>query len=100
MSFEGFEFGYPWVLLGLLFLPLAAWLLGRHGPLPSVTVPSLENLKGLGAAPRKHSGSWRWVLPLAILALLCLALARPRLPRGDLRDPTKGIDIMLTLDFS
>jgi Ca-activated chloride channel family protein len=31
---------------------------------------------------------------------MCIAMARPRLPRGDLPDPTKGIDIMLTLDFS
>jgi Ca-activated chloride channel homolog len=29
-----------------------------------------------------------------------VALARPRVPRGDLPDPTKGIDIMLALDYS
>jgi Ca-activated chloride channel family protein len=42
----------------------------------------------------------RLALPIVVLALLCVAMARPRLPRGDLPDPTKGIDIMLTLDFS
>jgi Ca-activated chloride channel family protein len=34
------------------------------------------------------------------LALLIVGLARPRMPRGDLPDPSKGIDIMLALDFS
>ena len=31
---------------------------------------------------------------------MVVALARPRVPRGDLPDPTKGIDILLTLDYS
>jgi Ca-activated chloride channel family protein len=37
---------------------------------------------------------------LSALGLLILALARPRVPLGDLPDPSKGIDIMLALDFS
>ncbi len=98
--FDQLQFANPWALLALLLLPVIAWWLGKRGPLPSITVPSLAALKGLGRVPRRHAGSWRWVLPLTILTLLCLALARPRLPRGDLPDPTKGIDIMLTLDFS
>ena len=96
----GFEFAWPWVLLALLLLPWLAWRLGQTGPLPSITLPSLQPLRALGTAPRRHSGRWRWVLPLFALALLIVALARPRVPRGDLPDPTKGIDIMLTLDFS
>lgn len=94
------EFAYAWALLLLLLVPLIAWWLGRPGPLPSVTLPSLRPLRGLGLPPRGHKGKWRWVLPLAALTLLILAVARPRVPRGDLPDPTKGIDIMLTLDFS
>lgn len=98
--FDQLQFAHPPLLAMLLLLPLAAWWLGKRGPLPSITVPSLAALKGLGKIPRKHAGWWRWALALAVLALCCLALARPRLPRGDLPDPTKGIDIMLTLDFS
>jgi Ca-activated chloride channel family protein len=94
------EFAYPWVLLLLLLVPIIAWWLGRPGALPSVTLPSLRPLRGLGLPPRGHKGNWRWILPLAALTLLILAVARPRVPRGDLPDPTKGIDIMLTLDFS
>ena len=98
--FDGFEFAHPWALLTLLLVPLTAWWLGKRGQLPSITVPSLGALRGLGQTPRRHAGASRAALPLLVLALLCLAMARPRLPRGDLPDPTKGIDIMLTLDFS
>ena len=99
-SWQGFEFAYPWLLLALLVVPFIAWWLGRTGPLPSVIVPSLRALRGLGTVPRRHKGRWRWTTLLLTLVLMILALARPRLPRGDLPDPTKGIDIMLTLDYS
>ena len=99
-SWQGFEFAYPWLLIALLLLPVVAWWLGRTGPLPSVTVPSLRLLRGLGTTPRRHRGRWRWTTLLLALGLLIVALARPRVSRGDLPDPTKGIDIMLTLDYS
>ena len=59
------EFAYPWVLLLLLLVPIIAWWLGRPGALPSVTLPSLRPLRGLGLPPRGHTGNWRWILPLA-----------------------------------
>jgi Ca-activated chloride channel family protein len=98
--FSEFQFAHPWALASLMLLPVVAWWIGRRGQLPSITVPSLGALRGLGRTPRKHYGMWRLALPLAVLALMCIAMARPRLPRGDVPDPTKGIDIMLTLDFS
>ncbi len=99
-ALQGLEFGHPWALLGLIALPAIAWALGRRGPLPSVVLPSLKPLAGLGRSPRKHAGRFRLAMPMAIVALVCVAMARPRVPRGDVPDPTKGIDIMLTLDFS
>ena len=99
-SWQGFEFAYPWVLLALLLLPVIAWWLGRTGPLPSIVVPTLKPLRALGTTPRRHRGRWRWALIIFALGLLFFALARPRVPRGDLPDPTKGIDIMLALDYS
>ena len=99
-NLTGFEFQYPWVLLLLLLLPLLAWWAGRRGPLPSVPVPTLRGVRHLGSVPRRHSGAWRWFGLLLPLVLLILAMARPRVPRGDVPDPSKGIDIMLTLDFS
>ena len=97
---EGFQFAWPWLLLALLLVPVLAWRFGRSGPMPSIAVPSLAPLRGLGRNPRRQAGRWRWVMPLLALALMVVALARPRVPRGDLPDPTKGIDILLTLDYS
>ena len=101
MSLPGnVAFLYPWVLLGLLALPALAWWFGRRRPVPSSTVPTLVGLGPLPPGPRRQRGAARWVLALLPLALILIALARPRIPRGESPDPSKGIDIMLTLDFS
>ena len=96
----GFEFEYPWVLLLWLVLPWLAWRLGRPGPIPTVPVPTLRGLEGLGRRPRRHAGRVRFAAGLVPLALAIAALARPRIPNGDIPDPSKGIDIMLALDYS
>lgn len=96
----GFEFARPWVLLLLAVIPWLAWRLGRTGPLPAVSVPSLRGLQGLGGKPRRHSGRLRFAAGLLPLAIVIAALARPRIPNGDIPDPSKGIDIMLALDYS
>jgi Ca-activated chloride channel family protein len=94
------RFLHPWVLLGLLGLPALAWLFGKRRPIPSVVVPSLAGAQSLGRPVTRHSGHWRTTFSLAAVALTIIALARPRIPRGDTPDPSKGIDIMLCLDFS
>lgn len=99
-NWTGFEFEYLWVLLLLLLLPPLAWWMGRRGPLPSIPVPTLRGMGKLGSAPRYHPGQAQLYWLLIPLALLILALARPRIPRGEVPDPSKGIDIMLALDFS
>jgi Ca-activated chloride channel homolog len=99
-QFRGLEFMNPWVLLALLVLPVMAWWLGRRGPIPSVPFSSLRTLKALGSIARRRRGRLRWALVLLPVALLVVAAARPRLPKGDLPDPSKGIDIILALDYS
>ena len=94
------EFLHPWVLLALLGVPWLAWFIGRRGPVPAIRVPSLRPLAGLANAPRRTRGRARLAWILAAIACLIIALARPRTPRGDSPDPSKGIDIMLCLDFS
>jgi Ca-activated chloride channel homolog len=99
-TLKGFEFMYPWALTGLVLLPLAAWWLGRARPVPSVPFSSLKLLRALGPRARRRPGGWRWALILLPIALMVVAAARPRLPKGELPDPSKGIDIMLGLDYS
>jgi Ca-activated chloride channel homolog len=97
-NWRGFAFLYPWVLLALLALPLIAWWLGKRARVPSVPFPSLKPFKSLPL--RRQRGGWRFVFILLPLALIIVAIARPRVPKGEVPDPSKGIDIMLALDFS
>lgn len=94
------QFGRPWALLLLLLLPWLILRAGRRGPAPALVVPSLHGLAALGAPVRSRPGGRRWLFVLAPILLVILALARPRLPLGDDPDPSRGIDIMLTLDYS
>ncbi len=97
---KGIVFLHAWVLLGLLGLPPLAWWLGRRGQGPAIVLPTLLGLPRLAAPPRRQRGAWAWAWVLAPVALGLLALARPRWPRGETPDPSRGIDIMLTLEFS
>jgi Ca-activated chloride channel homolog len=97
---KGLEFTSPWALIALLLVPFIAWWLGRKAPMPAVPFSSLRTLKGLGPFPRRHHGRWRWALVLMPVVFIILATARPRLPKGDLPDPSMGIDIILGLDYS
>jgi Ca-activated chloride channel homolog len=99
-GWRDFGFMHPWVLLGLLALPPLAWWLGKRGRVPSVPFPSIASLKSLGVPLRRRRGVPRWAFTLLALALIIVALARPRVPKGEVPDPSKGIDIMLALDFS
>jgi Ca-activated chloride channel family protein len=65
-----------------------------------VPFPSLKALQSLGVPLRRTRGRWRWAFLLFPLALLIVAIARPRVPKGEIPDPRRGIDIMLALDFS
>ncbi len=97
---HGFEFGHPWLLLALIVPAALAWWTGRTGPIPSITIPSIRRVAHLGRKPQRHRGIRRFFWLLLPLSLLVMALARPRIPQGQVPDPSQGIDIMLTLDYS
>lgn len=92
------EWGSPWAfaLLPLvLLLPLQRWLTGHN----RLAVP--------GADTMKHGLSLRrlvWWLPGALrivgLALLVVALARPRITSRDTMIESDGLDILLAVDTS
>jgi len=95
------RFAAPWFLLLLVLLPVLAYLLGRVRPRPAVVFAPLRYLPERLRKPRSGPRAWRhdW-LRLLILAIFILALARPQAPYGALPDRSKGVDIMLALDFS
>ena len=76
-------FAQPWFLLLLLFLPLLAWLKGRHGHEPAFLYSSVQLVKGISALTRSQAGRLLPRLRWLILALLIIALARPQLGEGE-----------------
>lgn len=86
MSFLGpLAFLEPWLLLGLLSLPVIWWLLRVTPPAPSrVSFPAIRILFDL--VPKEETPArtplWLLILRLLIAALVILALARPLLNPG------------------
>ncbi len=93
-------FTHPWLLLLLLLIPLVALLEGGKGAAPAVVFSSLRPLLALGKARRSRLGGWLTSLLLLALALLIVALARPRQGKTISQVQASGIDIMLALDVS
>lgn len=95
-----FQFGEPWWLLLLGLVWLLAWLQGRKGASAAVRYSSMDVLRAIGATPLSNAGQWVRRLTLAALALLVLALAHPRIEKGDTDDRREGIDIVFCIDLS
>jgi Ca-activated chloride channel family protein len=100
MNFDDFSFAQPWWLLLLAALPVLAWLQGGRGPMPAVRFSSVEAMR-FGAQKRNAGwGGFARVLLHVALALLVIALARPRLGKTHDTIESSGVDIMLALDVS
>jgi Ca-activated chloride channel family protein len=97
---DGFSFAYPWVLFGLLLLPLLALLKGRIGGTPGILFSSTRLVVAIGKKRRAHAGSILASLVYATMALLIVALARPQIGHTLEHVQASGVDIMLVLDVS
>jgi Ca-activated chloride channel family protein len=95
-----FDFGQPWWLLLLLVLPVLGHLRGREGPIVAIRYSSVGLFDRLSRRTRGWRGRTLMLFRYLALALLVAGMARPRIERGVQFDQTKGIDIMLVLDFS
>jgi len=100
-----FSFTHPYLLLLLLFVPLAAIYIARFRRNPSIRVASAEPFGGV--EKRGARGKFRWrnltladLFKLAALALLLLAMAQPRYGNDRYLMRSEGIDIVLALDLS
>ncbi|MDB6175172.1 MAG: Mg-chelatase subunit ChlD [Chthoniobacteraceae bacterium] len=103
MSFfhlETLTFGHPWALALLALLPVLAWLRGKQGSAPAIVFSSLRPLRAMGRPRKSRAGSLLLGFLLLALALLIIALARPRLGKTISHVEASGIDIMLALDVS
>lgn len=79
---SGLSLGAPWILAGLLILPLVWWLLRVTPPAPRrVIFPPLRLLLGLNTPQETPARTPPWLLVLRIFsaALIIMALAQPLL---------------------
>ena len=93
-------FAYPWLLLLLLLLPLAAWMKGRRGASPAFVYSSVKLVAGLSGAKRSRAGAILASLRWLALALLIVAIAQPRLMKSTTEVKASGVDIVVALDMS
>ncbi len=94
------NFAQPWFFLLYIPYALLAVLAFRYRR-PSLRIPSVKPFRKSGAAGKKFFLNYVPILiPLLALALLILAMSRPRRGIEELRQKVEGIDIMLVLDIS
>jgi len=96
----GISFANPWLLLGLLLIPVLSLLKGYYGGAPTVLFPSTARLRTLGREATSRSGNFLTGLLYLALALLLAGLARPQMGKTLTQTEASGIDIMLVLDVS
>jgi Ca-activated chloride channel family protein len=94
-------FAYPYLLLLLLLLPLAAWLKGRRGQPPAFVYSSVQLLRAVTNVTRAKSGGFLAALRWLVLALFIIALAQPRITKFEANKATaSGVDIVVAFDMS
>jgi Ca-activated chloride channel family protein len=101
--FTGLPIGFlhPWWLLGLLLVPLLAWLRGHWGGAPAVEFSSTELLRSLGRVAESKAGNFLAGFYFLGLASLIIGLAAPEKPgKTTTEAQASGIDIMILLDVS
>lgn len=96
------RFASPWILAGLALIPAIAlwrWRAYRRGR-SSIRFPDLKLLDGIRPSLATRLRNTPFVLTLAGLTLVMLALARPQSGSTHEEVLTRGIDIVISLDNS
>ena len=96
-------FEYPNLLyLEFLLLPLAALYVYRElkGRAPSMTVSNYDGWLVRGQSAKRYMRHIPFILRMIALALIIVAIARPRSSQNFEQVDTEGIDIVLDMDVS
>ena len=93
------RFESAWVLWLLLLLPAFAWW-RRRGRRAAVGFSSIAQALRSGKSWRQAFVGLPYLLRLAALALLVVALARPQQGTEQIRDASKGVAIQMVVDRS
>lgn len=94
-------FKYPWLLcLFVIYIPLIWWYVKRRHATPSLGLSSLGAFAGLPRGWKEYVMKFNFVLKLAAIGLLIVALARPQTFDSRRTARVEGTDIVLALDIS
>jgi Ca-activated chloride channel family protein len=94
------RFLHPDILWLLAVLPVLLLWRSRRGPVAAVVYSNADLARQVARETRGRAGHWLFALPLAVLALLIVGLARPQFGRSDATVQASGVDMMLALDVS
>ncbi len=94
------RFESPWWLLGLLLLPLIAWLRRRWTREATFVYSSVGLVKGITSLSRSRAGTVLSGLRWLSMALVFVALARPQSGEGKAPVRASGVDIAVAVDLS
>ena len=90
-----------YLLLLLLLIPVIGWYIWQlHDQDASIQTSSAQSIKRQKKTLRLYLLHVPFVLRVAVVTLLSIALARPQLSNRWSKESTEGIDIMMALDIS
>jgi Ca-activated chloride channel family protein len=96
------EFAYPWVLVGLILLPIL-WIwhfLRFEGRKTKVNLPTLSFAKNSSATLKMVIFHALFILKTIAVGLLVVSIARPQSSSSWQNVKAEGIDIVLAMDIS
>jgi Ca-activated chloride channel family protein len=93
-------FAHPFVLLWLLLLPALAWLKGKWGQNASFLYSSVDLVRPITGLRKSWAARILAALRWLALAVFVVALAQPRLVKGETEVKASGVDIVVALDLS
>ncbi len=94
------RFDSPWWLLALVPVAALAWWKGRKGRPAALAFSSIAVFGTAARSMKTKPGRGITLLRVLALGLVVLALARPQQEKSETREDSRGINLMLTLDFS
>ena len=100
--FHNITFVHPWLLLGLALVPLLiVWYVWRYRKQePTLRISDMSLMEGSQPTLRQRLRPLLYVLRLAAVALLVVALARPQRQMSREEMQVEGIDVVLAMDIS